>query len=134
MSNDDKLVRALLKSTKENEIKWKEVDSKFHKQFLDYGENIENAYYYPNAKKNNNIIIYKAYKLVTDEDFNQFERANIHIVISKENGFQDKYKISDFELDDSSQLWILYKQIQRQASGADEIIREIIDDLNPLDF
>lgn len=62
------------------------------------------------------------------------ETANIHIMICEEDTFNSKYKITDFELDDSAQLWTLYKQIQRQASGADAIIQDLIDDLNPLDF
>ncbi|PEF64800.1 hypothetical protein CON33_21090 [Bacillus anthracis] len=137
MNKDDKFVRALIKGTEKKKANWNTVANNFYKDFREVGEFIEDAYSYLDATKSRRIIIYKASITTTDHFGEDLEKVNMHLVIAKGTSYEGAFKISDYDLNDSSLLWTLYKMVQRSESGADSLIDDLIkefDDDDDLPF
>lgn len=134
MANTDEFIKALVKGTKNNEIKWSEIDKKYNNGFFtEPGERVENAYYYSRENKVN-IIIYKGSTFLTNSFGEDIEQMNVNFVITLGDSFTSKYKMSDNELKKDFEIWTLYKLIQRQVSNADSIMDQVIQDfLDPFE-
>lgn len=123
---DLKLIKALIRGTEEQKIKWDAVKAHAYKEFKETGENIEQAYYFSDNKLFRNILIYKATSSITDGFGEEVERSNVHLIFGMMNSFRVNFKISDYELSNSALLWSLYKLVQRSESGANELIDDLI--------
>jgi hypothetical protein len=135
MSKEEKFVKALYQGTTEGNISWREVDKKWYKNYFnDPGEYVEAAYFYESGENKNKIVVFKSKSYLTDEFGESLEQSNVHVVFTKSFSYEQAYKISDVELEDQSILWTLFKIIQRQASKADDVMDNIIDQFYKFEF
>lgn len=129
---DKKFIKALLKGTKEKKIDWHTVEKKNYELFSEAGESVVKAYHF--RKSTINIIVYKSTSYITDPYGDDIERANIHIVIGKNGSFASDFKLSDYEVENDSDMWTLYKLIQRYEGKVDSIMEDIIKDFGEFEF
>lgn len=128
---DKKFIKALLKGTKDKKINWSFIEKKYYSgYFNEAGENVVKAYKF--RKNTNNIIVYKSTTFITDPYGDDVERSNVHIVIGKDDSFDSDFKLSDYEIENDSDMWTLYKLIQRHESKVDSIMEDIIGDFGDL--
>ena len=125
VKKDDKFVNALIAATKEKKVSWTKLKYEIYKVFKEVNEKVENAFVF--SQGDQNIIIYKASTYYNDPELDMdVEKSNIHIVFTDPGTYKPAYKLSDRDLNEGSSLWTLYKVVSRQASGAENIMDEII--------
>jgi hypothetical protein len=118
---DGRFIKTLMTATKEGKLNWKTTPAR---TFAEPGEDVENAYFI--EEEHQFIIIYKASKIVTSSFGEEVEQVNIHLVVTSSIGGKISFRLSDYEIDESADLWSLYKTIQRSVSGVDSLMDGII--------
>jgi hypothetical protein len=126
-NKDDKLIKALIKGTEDKKIKWYSIKNIYLKELKEIGETVEAAYYFEDVSLGRRIILYKSSSIGTDPySGEEIEKVNIHLAFSDIINYKPTFKISDYELNNSSLIWTLYKLVQRSESGADSVIDALL--------